>query len=448
MANGTNFSILNTFGILYVYLLKEYALDDPSISFKTSWIGSTCTSVTFLMSIFASMCSERFGIRLTAFFGAALGVVGLFSSAFIQQLELLYLTFGLVLGVGGGFAYFTSLVILGHYFKKHMGIVNGVVSLGSSIYTVSLSIVLPIVLESLSIKYTFIILGGLYCMLLLCTLTWKPFFQRKTDNPKLDLSKETDVVNKCSCSAKYYLNWKVFGNRTYLVWFLGFIVAFFGYFVPFVHLVKHTQDTFPGSNAFILITCLQVTSGLGRIVFGKIADLKCVNRIYMQQCAFVLTGVITACIPFSEKFEGLIVICLILGICDGIIVCLVGPIAFDIVGPIDASQAIGFLLGGFSIPFAVGPPIAGLLYDHLHTYEIAFVVAGVPPIVGAIIMCLIPRVVRLHPATTETYTFSSISILDVDHASQSTLVAPEHEIVPVCSIELPPSTDEENTTHF
>lgn len=35
LTNGTAFSILNTFGIIYVYLIKEYASGDPEISFKT-----------------------------------------------------------------------------------------------------------------------------------------------------------------------------------------------------------------------------------------------------------------------------------------------------------------------------------------------------------------------------------------------------------------------------
>lgn len=104
---------------------------------------------------------------------------------------------------------------------------------------------------------------------------------------------------------------------------------------------------------------MQVTSGVGRLAFGKIADFECVNRIYMQQCAFVVMGIVTACIPYSASFEGLIAICLILGVCDGVFVCLLGPIAFDIVGPMEASQAIGFMLGGFSLPLTVGPPIAG-----------------------------------------------------------------------------------------
>ena len=35
MCNGTVFSIMNTFGILYTFLLEEYAKGDPVISFKT-----------------------------------------------------------------------------------------------------------------------------------------------------------------------------------------------------------------------------------------------------------------------------------------------------------------------------------------------------------------------------------------------------------------------------
>ena len=79
----------------------------------------------------------------------------------------------------------------------------------------------------------------------------------------------------------------------------------------------------------------------------------------MQQLAFAVLGISTLCIPFSASFGGLIAISLVMGVCDGIFVCLLGPIAFDIVGPGAASQAIGFLLGTFSIPFTVGPPVAG-----------------------------------------------------------------------------------------
>lgn len=208
--------------------------------FFTAWVGSVCTGITFLICIFASISSDRIGIRPTAFFGAALGAVGLISSAFITKLELLYLTYGILLGIGGGFVYSPSLVILGHYFKKHMGIVNGIVAFGSSMYTIILSIVLPIILESLGIKYTFLILGGMYLMLLLGTLTWKPLFHRENNIPDLALSKESIVehFDDCCSWTKKYLNVGLFKNRAYVFWFLGLSTSLFGYFVPFVHLVS------------------------------------------------------------------------------------------------------------------------------------------------------------------------------------------------------------------
>jgi len=60
----------------------------------------------------------------------------------------------------------------------------------------------------------------------------------------------------------------------------------------------------------------------------------------------------------------LLAISLAMGLFDGCFISLLGPIAFDICGHNGATQAIGFLLGMCSIPLTIGPPIAGLLYDH------------------------------------------------------------------------------------
>lgn len=64
-------------------------------------------------------------------------------------------------------------------------------------------------------------------------------------------------------------------------------------------------------------------------------------------------------IPLCSAFGALIAVCLIMGLFDGCFISIMAPIAFELVGPQDASQAIGFLLGFMSIPMTVGPPIAG-----------------------------------------------------------------------------------------
>ena len=132
---------------------------------------------------------------------------------------------------------------------------------------------------------------------------------------------------------------------------------------------KHTQDNFPEYDGSYLILCLSITSGVSRIVCGKIADIPWVSRIRMQQGAFFILGLATLCIPFCTSFYALIGISLIMGLCDGVFVCLLGPIAFDIVGPGEASQAIGFLLGIFSIPFTIGPPVAGRCTEKIQNHK-------------------------------------------------------------------------------
>ena len=57
---------------------------------------------------------------------------------------------------------------------------------------------------------------------------------------------------------------------------------------------------------------------------------------------------------------------------DGCFVCLLGPIAFDIVGARNASQAMGFLLAMISIPLMMGPMIGGTLEIRLYTLDWQF----------------------------------------------------------------------------
>lgn len=75
--------------------------------------------------------------------------------------------------------------------------------------------------------------------------------------------------------------------------------------------------------------------------------------------SFVVIGLLSMMIPLCNIFGGLIAVCLLMGLFDGCFICLMGPIAFELVGAKDVSQAIGFLLGLMSVPMTVGPPIAG-----------------------------------------------------------------------------------------
>ena len=95
------------------------------------------------MSPIASILIDRVGIQLTALLGSVTMTVGMITSAYVPSIDYLYFTLGMLFGTGTSLVYNPAIVILGQYFDKRMGIVNGIVCFGTS----SASMLLPIILR-------------------------------------------------------------------------------------------------------------------------------------------------------------------------------------------------------------------------------------------------------------------------------------------------------------
>lgn len=108
--------------------------------------------------------------------------------------------------------------------------------------------------------------------------------------------------------------------------------------------MAYTKDIQPDANGNILIQCIGIASGVGRLLFGKIGDLNRVNRVILQQSAFFAYGVCTMLLAVAgyvaAPFPFLISLCLFMGLFDGCFESLVGPIAFDLCGPQRAGQVL------------------------------------------------------------------------------------------------------------
>ena len=93
------------------------------------------------------------------------------SAVLYQHIEVLYLTYGILFGAGASLIYTPSLTILGHYFKKKLGVVNGLVTAGSSTFTVGLSFINHRILETWGVSEVVM----LVVMIILC-FSWRHVF--------------------------------------------------------------------------------------------------------------------------------------------------------------------------------------------------------------------------------------------------------------------------------
>ena len=200
--------------------------------------------MTFLMSPVVSVLVDLMGIRTTALVGVVIATAGMLASSFVTTIELLYLTYGVLTGLGVSLIYTPSIIILGHYFKRHLGIVNGVVAFGSAVSTMVLPFVLKRLLESFGLQITMRIMSGLLASQAVCALTWKPLLGTPIEKDFAHYVASKDSFSESVAGCGKWLgryansNGPIWKNRSYTIWVVAMVIAFSGYFVPFAHLVR------------------------------------------------------------------------------------------------------------------------------------------------------------------------------------------------------------------
>jgi len=124
--------ITYTFGIFLTELLRDF----PSASHgSVSLIPSILVGVTLCAGPAASALTNRYGCRPVTIAGAALAAIGLAASALAENIAVLYLTVGLLTGLGFGLIYLPAIVSVSMYFEKRRAFATGVAVCGSGLGT-------------------------------------------------------------------------------------------------------------------------------------------------------------------------------------------------------------------------------------------------------------------------------------------------------------------------
>ncbi|CAH1127090.1 unnamed protein product [Ceutorhynchus assimilis] len=370
--NGILFGVINSYGVLYDDFYQSLkAQGVPNASGKASLAGSLAMGMTFFISPVSGILTDYIGIRKTTFFGGLIASGGMLLSSFCtHNVNIFCFTFGIMYGLGGALAYTPSLAVLGHYFKNYLGIVNGIVTAGSSVFTIIMPYIIRELLKNFKLEWTLRALALIASLIMVVAILFKPV-------------KKSISIKKVS--VRDVFNISVITNVKYLIWTSVIGLCLFGYFVPYVYMINFVKTNFPSNvDENLPVLCIGVTSGASRLIFGYLVDKTNVNKILLQQLAFLTLGILTILLAFSvNTFPLLLFICLGMGVTDGCFISLLGPIAFELCGRDGGAQAIGFLLGICSIPLTLGPYVAGLIYDSQGTYTLPFILAGINPVVAS-----------------------------------------------------------------
>lgn len=160
IADGVSFS----FGLLFTEWLK-YFNESPA---KTSWIGSLFLAVPLMSGPIMSNLVDRYGCRKMTILGGFISGLGFFLSSFCNSVECLYMTFGVLSGIGLGFAYVTAVVSIAFWFEKKRNLAIGIGASGTGLGTFIYAPFTQWLIETFGWRSTTLILAGTMLNICVC----------------------------------------------------------------------------------------------------------------------------------------------------------------------------------------------------------------------------------------------------------------------------------------
>ncbi|MBR0658156.1 MFS transporter [Neoroseomonas oryzicola] len=134
---GAFLLVLTGFGAIYSYaafaeqIAADFATDEVGVSVIYALSGASC----FFVSAVSGPLADRLGPRLPATVGMALVGLGLLVAAAAGSLVEIYAGYGLLIGVGTGFAYVPAMAAVQRCFTAHRGLASGIAASGIGVGT-------------------------------------------------------------------------------------------------------------------------------------------------------------------------------------------------------------------------------------------------------------------------------------------------------------------------
>ncbi|HZE71107.1 MAG TPA: OFA family MFS transporter [Pyrinomonadaceae bacterium] len=382
VANRWTIALAGVFMQIALGAVYAWSVFRTPLTKQFGWSISEVT-LTFTISIFVlgiaaffgGLWLNRKGPRVVALVGGVLYGLGVFLASFsANKLWWLYLSYGLIGGVGLGFSYIVPVAVLVKWFPDRRGLITGVAVGGFGAGALITAPVATTLIQSVGVLTTFAYLGIAY---LIVTVLAALFMQNPPDGWRPEGWTPTASQISQRAGGDHSLGEALKTWQWYALWLLLFLNTFAG-----ISIISQEAPIFQelvGVSAVVAASMVGVASignAFGRVFWAWVSDFLTRRATFFVM--FLIQVLLFWFLPSAAIISLMTIITFVVLMCYGGGFGTMPAFAADYFGSKNVGPIYGLMLTAWGVASAVGPLLIAYMRQTTGSYRGALhVIAGV-----------------------------------------------------------------------
>jgi len=377
-------------GAVYAWSVFRVPLT-RQFGWTTSEVTLTFTISIFVLGIaafFGGLWLNRKGPRVVAITGGALYGIGVFLASFsAYKLWWLYLSYGLIGGIGLGFSYIVPVAVLVKWFPDRRGLITGVAVGGFGAGALITAPVATRLIQSVGVLNTFAYLGIAY---LIVTVVSSLFMQNPPDGWKPEGWTPTASQTSQRAGSDYTLGDALKTWQWYALWLLLFLNTLAG--ISIISQEAPIFEELVGVGAVAaasMVGLASIGNAFGRVFWAWVSDS--ITRRATFFVMFVVQVLLFWFLPTITAVWLMTIVAFVVLMCYGGGFGTMPAFAADYFGSKNVGPIYGLMLTAWGCASAAGPLLIAYMRQTTGSYRGPLhIIAGVMAI-SALVPILVSR---------------------------------------------------------
>ena len=353
---------------------------------QASNIFSIAVAVFAIGFLIGGRLQDKKGPYLVSMIGSILFGLGFVLTSHSSSLNAMYLTFGIVVGIGAGFGYVTPIAVVSKWFPDRRGLVVGISVGAFGAGSAILGPVIPGLIASHGWQTVMLWMGVIY---LVSTLIGAQLLK----NPPPGWTPpgwKPSASSPSRATAVDYSPSEMLATPQFWRLLFGYAFGISAGLMVISQLLPYARQAMPQAGAALAGTAITVGAignAGGRILSGWLSDS--VGRVKTLSLMVLISALALPLLGRTHSIALLWPLLVIVYYCYGTQLSVYASTTADFFGAKNVGTNYGFVFLAFGVAGIVGPKLGGRIYDQFKSYTPAFdIAAGLLVIAFALIVTL------------------------------------------------------------